>query len=166
MRYFFLLLLVCVIGNTFAQSVPDTGGMSPIKTMSYSQYKAYIDGADQFNLAVVAEINNYPNAQKVIDLKKELDLSADQLAQVTAINSELHRKMKEMGDNVIHNERALDELFRTKKINDGNLIFYTNRYGLYQGEMRNAVLQAAVKVEDILTPSQLKKYQQLLKLKH
>lgn len=144
-----------------AQANTDTTSMSPLKTMSYSQYKAYIDGVDQTHMSAVAELNHYPDPQKVLDNKKELGLTAAQATDVKAINTELIRKMKEMGEMIVKNERVMDDLFRTKTVTDGNLIFYTNRFGLYQGEMKNAILQAYVKVQNILTPEQRKKYQQL-----
>ena len=67
-----------------------------------------------------------------------------------------------MNNFLITNERVMDSLFRYKKINNGTLIFYTNRYGLYQGELRNALLQACVKTEAVLTSTQIKKYNALL----
>ncbi len=66
-----------------------------------------------------------------------------------------------MGRFIIKNERALDSLFRLKRLDDGTLIFYTNRYGLYQGELRNAILQAYIKIGTILTADQVKKYHKL-----
>jgi hypothetical protein len=149
-----------------AQSNVDTiqhTDMSPLKAMSYEQYKAYTDGVDINGMALVAEVNHYPEPQKVMDLKRELGLTTVQASAIDKINIELHRKMKEMGGMIIKNEKALDDLFRTKKVNDGTLIFYANRYGLYQGELRNSILQACVKVQDILNPEQCKKYNQLLK---
>jgi len=164
MRYLLSIPLFFIANITLAQNSTDTTGMSPLKTLTYMQYKAYIDGVDQFNMALVANLNHYAEPQKALNWKKELDLSTVQVSDITAINTTLVRKMKEMGDFIVKNERALDEMFRTKKVTDGTLIFYTNRYGLYQGEMRNAVLQAAVKVQAILTPLQRKKYEQLQKL--
>jgi Spy/CpxP family protein refolding chaperone len=164
MRYLLSIPLFFITTIVLAQTSTDTTGMSPLKTMSYAQYKAYIDGVDQFNMGSVANLNHYAEPQKALNWKKELDLTAIQITNITAINTALERKMKEMGDFIVKNERALDEIFRTKKVSDGTLIFYTNRYGLYQGEMRNAVLQAAVKVQAILTPVQRKSYEQLQKL--
>jgi Spy/CpxP family protein refolding chaperone len=163
-KYLFTPLLLLVVTIASAQNFPDTAGMSPIKTMSYTQYKAYIDGIDQTNMAAVASLNHYAEPEKTLTWKKELGLTPAQVTNITTVNVALEHKMKEMGDFIVKNERALDELFRTKKVTDGNLIFYTNRFGLYQGEMRNAILQAAVKVQAILTPDQRKKYQQLQKV--
>ncbi len=62
-----------------------------------------------------------------------------------------------MGQNMIKNEKMLDSLFHSKRVVDGTIIFYSNRYGLYLGEIRNAVLQACYKTENILSDDQIKK---------
>jgi hypothetical protein len=62
-----------------------------------------------------------------------------------------------MGGFIVTNETKLDNMFRTRKINESELIFYTNRYGLYQGELRNAILQAALKTQQLLSPPQINK---------
>jgi hypothetical protein len=66
-----------------------------------------------------------------------------------------------MGNFIITNETKLEALFRAKKINESTLIFYTNRYGLYQGELRNAILNAAVNTNNLLSPQQVNKLQAL-----
>jgi len=53
-------------------------------------------------------------------------------------------------------KKKLDDLFKTHKVDDGVIIFYTNRYGLYQGELKNALLQACYKTEELLSAGQLK----------
>jgi len=158
--YFTVLCLLILGGNSFGQTGVDSL-TSPVKTLSYKQYNGYLNGDDNDNMALVAELNHYPSPQKVIELKKQLGLTPDELLKVTAINTELIRKKKEMGRFIIKNERALDSLFRLKRLDDGTLIFYTNRFGLYQGELRNAILQAYIKIGVILTADQVKKYHKL-----
>ena len=160
MKLIFTCFLVAIGFSTLAQNAPDSL-VSPLKSMPYEQYKAYSNGIDINNLALIGDLYHYPSPAKVLALKKELALNKEQFTQINAINIELLRKMKEMGALIIKNEQTLDMLFRTKQVNDGSLIFYTNRYGLYQGELRNAMLQTYLKVQNILTPEQLKKYQQL-----
>ena len=53
-------------------------------------------------------------------------------------------------------KKKLDALFKARQVDDGIIIFYTNRYGLYQGEIRNAILQACYKTEELLSEGQLK----------
>ena len=74
----------------------------------------------------------------------------------------MKRKVMEKNNFLITNERTMDSLFRYKKINNGLLIYYANRFGLYQGELRNALLQACLKTEAILSATQIKKYDLLL----
>lgn len=160
-----LFLMMCTLLFTtvcLAQKPVDSVS-SPLKAMSYEQYKAYTNGVDINKLDAVAELNHYPSPQKALSFKKELGLNADQVAELTAMNTELKRKMKEMGAFIIKNETTLDNLFRTRQLTDGSLIFYANRYGLYIGELRNAMLQTYLKTQNILTAEQLKKYGQLHK---
>jgi hypothetical protein len=163
-RYYLVVFcLLALNSNSFGQTSADSLA-SPVKTLSYKQYNAYLNGDDIDNMALVAELNHYPSPQKTIELKKQLGLNADQLAKITAINTELIRKKKEMGRFIIKNERVLDSLFRVRKVDDGSLIFYGERTDLYRGELRNAILQAYLKITGILTPAQLKRYEQLHKL--
>jgi hypothetical protein len=134
---------------------------STVKSIGDDYYNALIKGDDMYNMAAVAELNHYPMPDKALKYKKEMDLSPTQISKLTAINTELHRKRVEMGGNIITNEKKLDELFKTHKLDDGIIIFYTNRYGLYQGEIRNAILQACYATENLLSDGQVKKLEAL-----
>jgi hypothetical protein len=143
--------------STKAQTTDSLLKPSPIKTLTTEQYNALIKGEDQYGMGLVAELNSYPTAEKALKYKKEIDLSLNQIAALTKINTELKRKKIEMGSFIVTNETKLDNMFRTRKINESELIFYTNRYGLYQGELRNAILQAALKTQQLLSPPQINK---------
>jgi len=158
-----LLLLLIILTAHFgvsAQTAPaDTSPKkSTVKTLNSKQYNALLNGDDLYGMALVAEMNHYPNPEKVIKYQKELDLTPEQVTKLTAVNKELHRKKLEMGLIIIRNERTLDSLFHTRKLDNGTLIFYANRYGLYQGELRNAILQTFLVTRGLLTPPQLSKY--------
>ncbi|MVN20422.1 hypothetical protein [Mucilaginibacter arboris] len=127
-----------------------------------SKFEAFKASKNMAGLQAVANHNHYPSPQKVLSWQKELQLNDRQMAAINLIDKELKRKVNEMNGFLITNERTMDSLFRYKKVNNGLLIFYTNRYGLYQGELRNALLQACLKTEAILTGQQIKKYDSLL----
>ena len=148
-------LLVFGSSYTYAQT-DSTINISPVKSISTQRYIALMNGIDLDNMTAVAELNHYPMPDKVLKYKKPLDLSPAQLNKIIQISTELHRKRVEMGKNIIVNEKKLDDLFRTRKVDDGIIIYYTNRYGLYQGEIRNAILQACYKSEELLSEGQLK----------
>jgi hypothetical protein len=146
--------------SAFAQT-DSTTKPSAVKTLSLKQYDALQKGEDMYNMAAAAVLNHYPAPDQVLSVKDKLKLDDAQVSKISAINTELIRKKKEMGMFIIRNERAIDSLFRGKKINDGNLIYYTNRYGIYQGELRNAILQACLKTQKLLTAKQINKFKRL-----
>lgn len=156
-----LLFLSTVFKSAKAQS--DTlGNRNKASDENFlNRYETYKADQNISGLIAVADRNGYPFPDKILSLQKELQLNERQSTAIHLINTELKRKTNEMNGFLITNERTLDSLFRYKRISNGSLIFFTNRYGLYQGELRNALLQACVKTEALLTPTQLKKYKQL-----
>jgi hypothetical protein len=137
---------------------------SPIKSLSDEKYTALRKGEGFDDMSLVGELNHYPMPDKALKYKVQLGLNPGQIMQLKEIATNLQRKKVEMGENIIRNERKLDTLFKTRQIIDGTLIFYTNRYGLYMGEIRNAVLQACLKTESVLSDVQIKKLEGLLKI--
>jgi len=140
---------------------PDPTKHSTVKTLSDKKYLGYMNGDDMDDMSLVGEMNHYPLPDKALKYKAELQLNPGQIAKLKDIVTNLIRKKKEMGQNIITNERTLDTLFKSHQIVDGTIIFYTNRYGLYLGELRNAILQACFKTRDILSEAQIKKLEAL-----
>lgn len=152
---------------SFGQAKAQTDSAARLKTVYQKEnfldkFEAYQASKNITGMLAIADHNHYPFPAKVLSWQKELQLNERQKVVIKAINKELIRKVNEMNNFLITNERTMDSLFRYKKINNGTLIFYTNRYGLYQGELRNALLQACVKTEAQLTSTQIKKYDSLL----
>jgi len=144
-------------GKVNAQSTADSSAIkkSTLKTLSDAQYTALLNGNDLYGMALAGELNHYPSPDRVLKYRIELDLSPIQVNKITAISKELHRKKLEMGLIIIHNERTLDSIFKYHSLNNGSLIFYTNRYGLYQGELRNTILQACLVTRTLLSQQQI-----------
>jgi hypothetical protein len=157
-RILWFCLLISCFGRALAQTDSTVAPVpqSPIKTLTYNQYDALIKGVDLYNMALPATLNNYPMPDDVIKFKFKLDLGPAQITKISAIAKELHRKRLEMGPIIINNERTLDSLFKTNKVDDGNIIFYSTRYGAYQGELRNAILQACYATAKLMSPAQIK----------
>jgi len=146
--------------------VPDADPKhSTVKTISDLRYNAYLKGDDLDNMALAGDLNHYPSPDSVLKYKKQLDLSPIQVVQLTKLSTELRRKKVEMGANIIRNEKMLDSLFHSRYIDEGSLIFYTNRSGLYYGEMKGAILMACYHTEKLLTAAQIKKLEGLEKVK-
>ncbi len=159
-----ILILILISTAVNAQTSSDsTVKQSTLKTLSNEQYNALLTGDDIYGMSLAAELNHYPLPDKVIKLKKEINLTPVQVTKITAIAKELNRKKLEMGLIIINNEKTIDSLFRINKFDNGSLIFYANRYGLYQGELRNAILQACLATRNLLTLQQVNKYSALQK---
>lgn len=134
--------------------------VSPLNFLSNSQYQQYTTGKD-VSMGLIAEVNGYPSPAKVMALSKKLSLSENQKNSINTILKEINRKALEMGKFIIAEETKLNKLFENKTINEGSLVFYTNKIGALQGELRNAYLKAHLKTHKILTPTQLKKYAEI-----
>jgi len=161
MKNYLTIALILIALTSFAQS--NDSLHSPIRTLTYQQYNAYKSGTAGGELAYVAEVHHYPMPDKVLKYKKELGLSAEQIATITEANTHMHRLRLQIGGSIIGNEKTLDLLFAQNNVDSGNLIFYINRYGLYQGELRTAILQACIITKKTLSPEQMKKFDSLPK---
>jgi hypothetical protein len=153
-----LLLTYCA---AFGQ-MDSTLKKSTVRTISDAQYNALLKGEDIYNMPPLTVLNHYPMPDSVVKYKKEMDLSPIQVNKIAAIAKELTRKRIEMGNFVITNEKKLDDLLR-KGTDEGGLIFFSNRSGLYYGEFRTAILLACYNTWKLLSPGQIKKLETLQK---
>ena len=101
---------------------------SPVKSLSKTEYNAYQNG-DPMGLTRLAELNNYPAPSRVLALEKQLKLSAAQRTKLIAANEALLLKSREIGRVIIQNEKKLNDLFVSGKIDEGSLIYFTNQFG-------------------------------------
>jgi hypothetical protein len=137
---------------------------SPIKGLTDTRYNAYLRGDDLDSMALTGQLNHYPLPDDALKYKVQLSLNSQQVAKLKDLAKTLHRKKVEMGESIIRNEKMLDNLFHNQQITDGTLIFYTNRSGLYFGELKGAILMACYNTQKILSEGQLKKLETLEKV--
>jgi hypothetical protein len=160
LTFFGLLFLTATV---VAQQPVDTNRHSPARTLTYEQAQAYLKGEAAEDMAMVAEMNHYPMPDKVLKWKKELDLSPIQVKKIADINSHMHARRLQTGQSIVNNEKTLDNLFSKGRVEEGDVIFFGNRYGAYLGELRNAMLMACVATEKELTPQQIAHFEALQK---
>lgn len=115
----------------------------------------------EMGMADVAAVNRYPVPDQVKQLAGELKLSASQKTELEKILAAREFKAREMGGFILAQETRLNGLFESGKATDGSVIYYTNKIGLYLGELRNAHLQAYLKTRKILTAEQIRRYYQI-----
>lgn len=160
---FFSSIVMCSAAVNAQSRTDSTDTKSPVRTLTRQQYDAYLKGDAANEMAAVGEMNHYPMPDKVLKLSSQLNLTPIQIQKITEINTLMHRRRLQIGGSVISNEKMLDSLFKYKKVSDGNLIYYTNRHGLYQGELKNAILQACLATEKVLSAQQIAKFEALQK---
>jgi hypothetical protein len=165
MKQLFTFLLILTGMTLYAQTADTTGKTSPVRTLTYQQYQAYLKGEADEGMARVAEMNHYPMPDKVLKWKNELDLSPIQIKKITEASTYMRRRRLQIGGSIIDNEKKLDSLFKHNRMDDGNLIFYTGRYGAYRGELMNAMLYACLSTQKLLSQQQMTKYESLQKRK-
>lgn len=144
-----------------AQQTPDSTAASAIKTLTVKQYNAYAKGPSLADKALPATLNNYPAPDDILKLTKELKLTSYQIVKLKDISKYLQQKKIQTGQSVLRNEKKLDELFSTHKVDEGSITFYANRYGLFEGEYRTSVLMACYNTYKTLTSQQITLYGRL-----
>ncbi len=162
MRYIiFSFLFIFGYGiNAQTHKSDSTNEVSAIKSLSAEEVRGLKQGMGM-GLAKAAELNSYPGPMHVLDLAKELKLSPVQKQRIEEARKVMKFKALEMGEFIISEEKKLNALFASGKADEGSIIYYTNKIGLYNAELRNAHLQAHLKTRRILTPDQINKYNKL-----
>lgn len=159
--FFFFFLYFSL--QSFSQDTisEDTSDIkSPLKSLTDEEYSGFKFGLDM-GMGRVAELNNYPAPGEVMKMGQKLGLSATQKSQLNKILDAWRFKTREMGGFILAQETKLNSLFAAGKATDGAVIYYTNKIGLYLGELRNAHLQAHLKTRNTLTREQIRKYYQI-----
>jgi Spy/CpxP family protein refolding chaperone len=131
-----------------------------IKALSDEDIAALRKG-EGMGLAKAAELNGYPGPAHVRALGKQLRLSDDQLAQITAIFDRMSAAAKSLGAEMIEREQVLDQLFAKSEITPERLAAETAAVGELNGRLRAVHLAAHLQTRALLQPEQLALYRQL-----
>jgi Spy/CpxP family protein refolding chaperone len=111
--------------------------------------------------AMSAELNHYPGPLHVLELAEELELDADQIAAVQTVYDSMQTDAIRLGEQLIEAERALDEAFSDRTIDEAGLDELTAGIAALQGELRAVHLGAHLVVTRMLTPEQIHTYDSL-----
>ena len=156
---------------TCALALPSIAARMPASPYAGQQARSikalsdeYIDAlrkGEGMGLAKAAELNGYPGPAHVRALGKQLRLSDNQLAQITAIFHRMNAAAKSLGAEMIDREQALDQLFVKGEITHDRLAAETAAIGELNGRLRAVHLAAHLETRALLRPEQLALYQQL-----
>jgi hypothetical protein len=112
-------------------------------------------------MARAAELNGYPGPKHVLDFAGQLGLTDIQCRDVQAIFDRMSAAAKPLGDELIAQEQALDQLFAKGDITPDQLTAATAAIAELQGRLRAVHLSAHLETRALLNPDQIARYQQL-----
>lgn len=148
-------------GSALAQESPYVDHQTrSIKALSAEQVQDYLDGKGM-GFALAAELNSYPGPKHVLELKDELELNPERLAEVIAIFGSMQQRAKGLGEQIVALERRLDEAFKTRGVSSSELESILTELGALNGEVRFAHLDAHIQVTALLTDQEIHTYQRL-----
>ena len=97
----------------------------------------------------------------MLELKEELSLTADQQRETEVIFAQMETAAKELGADLVAAERALNEVFRSKVINDSSLSKLVKNIGDIESRLRAVHLSAHLQQTKNLNDQQIAKYMAL-----
>ena len=131
-----------------------------IKSLSGEEIEQLLQGHGM-GLAKAAELNHYPGPRHVLDLGGQLELTAEQRAATEAAFARMREEAVRLGKQIVERERALDAMFAKGEIDAERLRAATSEIAGLQGNLRAAHLTAHLEMRRLLSPQQIKKYDEL-----
>lgn len=131
-----------------------------VKALS-EQQAADLRAGRGMGLALPAELNGYPGPAHALELAGPLRLDAGQRARTQALFETMQQEAKALGEEVIAAERALDRLFKERRVTAESLSTATNQAAVAQGRLRASHLRYHLAMMDVLTPEQVARYNRL-----
>lgn len=131
-----------------------------IRGMSPEQIEGYRSGSG-LGMALPAELNGYPGPKHALDLAEELELTATQVEALQRLYSELLPEAVRLGEDILAGEAALEAAFRTEGIDETYLEAQLTTLGQLYAELRFVHLRTHLATKGILTPHQVRLYNQL-----
>jgi Spy/CpxP family protein refolding chaperone len=131
-----------------------------IKSLSESDIDDLANGRG-WGLAKAAELNGVPGPAHLLEMKKEIGLSSEQIEKITHIYRPMQDEAKGLGLQLIGLEKELNELFAQNKMDEQTLKNYINQIANVRAKLRFVHLSTHLKMPAILTSQQLTRYSEL-----
>ena len=162
----FAVLLALLAAPAVAQQ--HQHGQTPYAGLQQRAIKALSEGqiADLktgrgMGLALAAELNGYPGPLHVLELKDQLQLTADQKQRFQHLYESMKTEAIAAGETVIASERMLDQQFAARAMTPEALTALTAQIGDAQGKLRAVHLKYHLTTADLLTAAQRQRYAEL-----
>jgi Spy/CpxP family protein refolding chaperone len=131
-----------------------------IKALSQHEITGYLNGKG-LGYAKVAELNQFPGPKHVLELRKELDLSEEQIKQTQHIFDQMKVYAVALGEQFIAKEQELDKRFSENNIDDESLALLLSEIGALKTKLRYVHLKSHLEQKAILSKHQIQLYDQL-----
>ena len=133
---------------------------SPIRGLSSQEVDDLLAGRGA-GYARAAELNSYPGPRHVLDLAKELSLSSEQEQAIQSAFESMQAQAQKLGSAVVRQEKGLSQEFANGTVNSERLDYYTQSLAMLYGQLRATHLNAHLQITPLLSPEQIKQYDQL-----
>ncbi|HUJ41590.1 MAG TPA: Spy/CpxP family protein refolding chaperone [Candidatus Acidoferrales bacterium] len=122
--------------------------------------RASIERGEGFGMAMPADLAGYPGPRHVLDMAKDLGLTAEQKAGVEKIYEAMHEKAVARGKELFEAEARLEQMFREGRP-EADLREQSFRVDSIHAELRWIHLSAHLAAQKLLTAEQIAKYTRL-----
>ena len=156
------LLLTCASASARQEAHKPYAGQEAreIKALPAEEVESLLNG-EGMGMAKAAELNHYPGPKHVLELADRLKLSDAQTAGVRKAFERMRADALRLGRLVVEKEREFDQLFARREIDAGKLQTLSREIGLLRADLRAAHLRAHLETRALLTPEQVKLYDEL-----
>ena len=131
-----------------------------IKSLSATDIEELQNGKG-WGLAKAAELNGLPGPLHLLEMRKEIDLSAEQIQEIEDIYREMKQEAVPLGLELIGLERELNNHFANRTITNELLRQILQKIAQVHRQLRYVHLSAHLKTPDILKSEQITLYNKL-----
>jgi len=131
-----------------------------IKSLSNEDI-AELERGGGWGLAKAAELNGVPGPAHLLEMRKEIGLSNDQISKLQAIFDDMKSKAIKAGKHLIALERELEEAFRAGPVSDDQLKKLLAGVEASRSALRYIHLAAHLTSPPLLTRQQIQAYNKL-----
>ncbi len=164
MRTITLLFLSCIFAQSaLAQDPVAEPGATEVRSagsLTPRQIRAYREGRGM-GAGRIADANGYPGPMHVLQLADALELSDEQRAATAQLMTEMKTRARQLGEQLITREQALEQHFADGSINSENLPAMLMEISELQAQIRLAHLQTHIDQRALLNEAQIARYGEL-----